>query len=151
MRWRSCIGPLTPRRFERAIPTPRGGWSADEVADYFIQASRTAHKLPPVRVQGHFNVWPTIVRTDYERMASDDAPVYRFPPTPAEVDCMLEVMGWVQWLEVEQRHLVWMRAARYRWYDIGKRFGCAPRTAQRRWEIAMYIVASNLVQGSLVR
>ena len=35
-----------------AIPTPRGGWSADEVADYFIQASRTAHKLPPVRVQG---------------------------------------------------------------------------------------------------
>ena len=134
-----------------AIPTPRGGWSQDEVADYFIQASRTAHKLPPVRVQGHFNVWPTIVRTDYERMASDDAPVYRFPPTPAEVDCMLEVMGWVQWLEVEQRHLVWMRAARYRWYDIGKRFGCAPRTAQRRWEIAMYIVASNLMRGSLVR
>jgi len=82
-----------------SIPTPRGGWSADEVADYFIQASRTAHKLPPVRVQGHFNVWPTIVRTDYERMASDDAPVYRFPPTPAEVDCMLEVMGWVQWLD----------------------------------------------------
>jgi hypothetical protein len=64
---------------------------------------------------------------------------------------MLETMRWVLWLEVEQRHLVWMRAARYRWYDIGKRFGCAPRTAQRRWEIAMYVVAHNLTQGIWVR
>ena len=127
------------------------GLTVDEVADAFIQAARTARKLPPVRVQGHFNAWPTIVRGPHERLAGDDPLVYRFPPTPAEVDQMLEVMRWVQWLEVEQRHLVWMRAARYRWYDIGKRFGCAPRTAQRRWEIAMYIVASNLVRGSLVR
>jgi hypothetical protein len=36
-------------------------------------------------------------------MASDDAPVYRFPPTPAEVERMLVVMQWVQCLEVEQR------------------------------------------------
>ena len=134
-----------------AIPTPRGGWSADEVADYFIQASRTAHKLPPVRVQGHFNAWPTIVRGPHEQLAVDDPLVHRFPPTPAEVDQMLVVMRWVQWLDVEQRHLVWMRAARYRWYDIGKRFGCAPRTAQRRWEIAMYIVTHNLAHGVWVR
>ena len=127
------------------------GLTVDEVADAFIQAARTARKLPPVRVQGHFNAWPTIVRSPHERLAGDDPLVYRFPPTPAEVDQMLEVMRWVQWLEVEQRHLVWMRAARYRWYDIGKLFGCAPRTAQRRWEIAMYIVASNLVRGILVR
>ena len=130
-----------------SIPTPRGGWSADEVADYFIQASRTAHKLPPVRVQGHFNVWPTIVRTEYERMASDDAPVYRFPPTPAEVERMLVVMQWVRCLEVEQRKLVWMRAERWRWYDIGKRFGVAPRTAQRHWEVAIQVITDHLSQG----
>jgi len=127
------------------------GLTVDEVADAFIQAARTARKLPPVRVQGHFNAWPTIVRSPHERLAGDDPPDCRFPPTPAEVDQMLEVMRWVQWLEVEQRHLVWMRAARYRWYDIGKRFGCAPRTAQRRWEIAMCIVASNLAHRVWVR
>ena len=125
--------------------------TVDEVADAFIQAARTARKLPPVRVQGHFNAWPTIVRGPHEQLAVDDPLVHRFPPTPAEVDQMLVVMRWVQWLEVEQRHLVWMRAARYRWYDIGKRFGCAPRTAQRRWEIAMYIVAHNLAHGVCVR
>ncbi|MGV0961688.1 MAG: DUF6362 family protein [Limnohabitans sp.] len=122
-------------------------WTTDDVANWLIEAARTAHRLPPVRVQGHFNVWPTIVRTEYERMASDDAPVYRFPPTPAEVERMLVVMQWVQCLEVEQRKLVWMRAERWRWYDIGKRFGVAPRTAQRHWEVAIQVITDHISRG----
>jgi predicted DNA-binding protein (UPF0251 family) len=50
-------------------------------------------------------------------------------------------------LEVEQRKLVWMRAERWRWHDIGKRFGVAPRTAQRHWESAIQVIADHLVQG----
>lgn len=122
-------------------------WTTDDVANWLIEAARTAHRLPPVRVQGHFNVWPTIVRTEYERMASDDAPVYRFPPTPAEVERMLVVMQWVQCVEVEQRKLVWMRAERWRWYDIGKRFGVAPRTAQRHWEVAIQVITDHISRG----
>ena len=121
--------------------------TTDDVANWLIEAARTAHRLPPVRVQGHFNVWPTIVRTEYERMASDDAPVYRFPPTPAEVERMLVVMQWVQCLDVEQRKLVWMRAERWRWYDIGKRFGVAPRTAQRHWEVAIQVITDHISRG----
>jgi hypothetical protein len=45
---------------------------------------------------------------------------------------MLETMRWVQWLEVEQRHLVWMRAKRYGWRDITIRFACDRTTAWRR-------------------
>ena len=122
-------------------------WTTDDVANWLIEAARTAHRLPPVRVQGHFNVWPTIVRTEYERMASDDAPVYRFPPTPAEVERMLVVMQWVRCLEVEQRKLAWMRAERWRWYDIGKRFGVAPRTAQRHWEVAIQVITDHISRG----
>ena len=122
-------------------------WTTDDVANWLIEAARTAHRLPPVRVQGHFNVWPTIVRTEYERMASDDAPVYRFPPTPAEVERMLVVMQWVRCLEVEQRKLVWMRAERWRWYDIGKRFGVSPRTAQRHWEVAIQVITDHISRG----
>ena len=122
-------------------------WTTDDVANWLIEAARTAHRLPPVRVQGHFNVWPTIVRTEYERMASDDAPVYRFPPTPAEVERMLVVMQWVRCLEVEQRKLVWMRAERWRWYDIGTRFGVAPRTAQRHWEVAIQVITDHISRG----
>ena len=122
-------------------------WTTDDVANWLIEAARTAHRLPPVRVQGYFNCWPTIVRSEYERMASDDAPVYRFPPTPAEVERMLVVMQWVQCLRIDQRKLVWMRAERWRWYDIGKRFGVAPRTAQRHWEVAIQVITDHLSQG----
>ncbi len=123
-------------------------WSVDELAERFVDAARTAHRLPPVRVQGHFNVWPTVVRTEFERMACDDPVPVRFAPGPADVERMMETMRWVQWLEVEQRHLVWMRAERYRWSEIAQRFGCATRTVQRRWDLAMRLVALHLAAGS---
>lgn len=123
-------------------------WSIDEVAARFVEASRTAHHLPPVRVQGYFSVWPMIVRTEFERMVCDEAPMIRFSPSPVEIERMLEVMRWVQWLEEEQRHLVWMRADRHRWEDIAKRFGCVIRTAQRRWTSSMHLVSRHLSEGS---
>jgi len=55
----------------------------------------------------------------------------------------------VQWLEVEQRHLVWMRAKRYGWRDITIRFACDRTTAWRRWQRALEIVAANLNDGGL--
>ena len=44
-------------------------WTIETVADRFIEAARTAHRLPPVRVQGYFNCWPTIVRMPWENQA----------------------------------------------------------------------------------
>ena len=89
-------------------------WSADDVAARFHEAVVTGRRLPPVRVQGYFNLWPPIVRQEWERYAEPDR-VIRFPPEPVAIDRMLEAMGWVQWLEVESRHLVWMRADNYEW------------------------------------
>lgn len=124
-------------------------WTIDDVAARFAEAARTSRRLPAVRVQGYFNVWPAIKRSDYERMARDDDPVYRFPPTPEDVARMLVVMQWVQWLEVEQRHLVWMRAQHYGWRDITQRLGCDRTTAWRRWQRAMQDVADKLQHGCL--
>jgi hypothetical protein len=139
------------KRFEAPLKPRCAAWTPDDVSARFCEAAVTARRLPPVRVQGYFNCWPAFARSEWEAYSADE-PVHRsIPPSPEDVERMLETMRWVLWLEVEQRHLVWMRAARYRWYDIGKRFGCAPRTAQRRWEIAMYVVAHNLTQGIWVR
>jgi len=65
-------------------------------------------------------------------------------PSPKAAELMLETMTWVQWLEVEQRHLVWMRADRYEWQQIGKRFACDQNTASRRWQKAIEVVAARL-------
>ena len=118
-------------------------WTVDLVADRFWEAARTAHRLPPGRVQGYFNCWPAIQRMPWENLGAEP-PIVRFPPEPAAIDRMLETMQWVLWLEVEQRHLVWMRAERYRWKEICCRFGCDRTTAWRRWQAALTIVVSQL-------
>jgi len=78
----------------------------------------------------------------------DPERLYRpMPPSPQAVERMLETMRWVQWLEVEQRHLVWMRANRYEWQQIGRRFACDRNTASRRWHRVMELVAFRLNSG----
>jgi hypothetical protein len=119
-------------------------WTADDVANRFEDAAATARRLPSANVQGYFNAWPTIVRCQWEMLATDERVVCRFPPSPKDVEQMLEVMLWVQWLEVEQRHLVWMRAKRYGWRDICTRFAIGRSTAWRHWNQAMALMAEKL-------
>ena len=122
----------------------RADWTIEVVAARFEEAASTGRRLPTVRVQGYFNTWPLIVREAWETYAADEK-VYRpFPPTPDAIERMLEAMKWVQWLEIEQRHLVWMRAKRYGWHDITIRFACNRTTAWRRWQKALQTVADQL-------
>ena len=119
-------------------------WTCDQVADRFTDAAATARRLPPVKVQGYFNCWPALARSEWESYSAEEAPRVRFPPTPQDIERMLETMRWVLWLEVEQRHLVWMRAKRYGWREIGIRFACCTRTAQRHWQMAIFEVVEQL-------
>ena len=118
-------------------------WTIEDVAARFEEAASTARRLPPVRVQGYFNCWPEIKRMPWENIGEEPT-VYHFPPDPASIERMLEVMRWVQWLTVEQRHLVWMRARRYGWRDITIRFACDRTTAWRHWQRALQTVADHL-------
>ena len=127
-------------------------WTAESVAARFEDAAVTARRLPSARVQGYFNVWPTIVRNQWEVLAAEgERTVCHFPPTPVEVEQMLEVMLWVRWLEVEQRHLVWMRAKRYGWRDICTRFGFDRTTGWRHWHKAMQLMAEKLNHSAVQR
>lgn len=119
-------------------------WSIDDVAARFAQAAKTARRLPRVRVQGYFNVWPAFVRDGWESFAAEEHDYHPLPPSPAAIEHMLETMRWVSWLEEEQRHLVWMRAKGYEWMPIARRFGYAVRTAQRHWQKALAIVTEQL-------
>jgi len=126
-------------------------WTPETVANRFEDAAVTARRLPSANVQGYFNAWPTIVRCQWEMLATDERVVCRFPPSPKDVEDMLEVMLWVQWLEVEQRHLVWMRAKRYGWREIAIRFACCTKTAQRHWQQALQIMVDRLNESLLTR
>ena len=127
-------------------PVKRSGvaWTLDDVSARFYEAAITARRLPPVRVQGYFNCWPAFARSEWEAYSADEPVRLSFPPTPEEVERMLETMQWVLWLDVEQRHLIWMRAKRYGWREIAIRFACCNKTAQRHWQAALDHVAANL-------
>jgi hypothetical protein len=118
-------------------------WTNEEVEARFVEAAEIGRKLPPVRVQGYFNVWPRIVRESWETLGADDQPL-RFPPTPQAIDRMLETMKWVHCLEVEDRKIVWMRSGRDRWAYIAKRFAICTKTAQRRHQRAIVRVTAML-------
>jgi predicted DNA-binding protein (UPF0251 family) len=119
-------------------------WTIEDVAARFEDAVTTGRRLPQVRAGGYGSAWPPVLRQEWERLATDDTPVWRPPPDPKAIERMLEAMRWVQWLEVETRHLVWMRAKHYEWHQIARRFGCDRTTAWRRWQKALATVADHL-------
>ena len=118
-------------------------WTIEAVAARLADAANTSHRLPPERVQGYFSVWPAFMRRGWEVLANEDRAYRPLPPSPAAIERMLEAMRWMQWLEAEQRHLVWMRAKHYGWRDITIRFACDRTTAWRRWQKALETVAGR--------
>lgn len=119
-------------------------WTMDDVAARFAEAADTARRLPRVRVQGYFNVWPEFRREPWEIMGTSQDGYRPLPPSPEAIDRMLETMRWVQWLEEEQRHLIWMRAKQREWKFICRRLGCDRTTAWRRWNKAIEMVVAQL-------
>ena len=119
-------------------------WTVEDVANRFAEAAWTAHRLPRMGPRGYFNPWMTTAFQVPDRYPDPERLYRPLPPSPQDVERMLEAMRWVQWLEVEQRHLVWMRAKRYGWRDITIRFACDRTTAWRRWQQALQIVVDRL-------
>ena len=119
-------------------------WTVEDLANRFAEAAWTAHRLPRVGPRGYFNPWMTTAFQVPDRYPDPERLYRPMPPSPQDVERMLEAMRWVQWLEVEQRHLVWMRAKRYGWRDITIRFACDRTTAWRRWQQALQIVVDRL-------
>jgi len=118
-------------------------WTPERIAARFEEAADTAERLPSMRSLSYVNIWPSIVRSAVDRKERDDLEDHT-PPSPEAIDRMVETNRWGLWLEEEQRHLIWMRAQRCKWRDIGIRFACCTRTAQRRWNGALSIVATQL-------
>ena len=118
-------------------------WTADCVADHFEEAFRTLRKLPPVKAQGYFNTWPDIVRTSREIAAMEPQPM-RVWPSAAAITRLEQTFDWMLWISVEERKLIWLRAARVPWKAITFEFGCDRTTAWRRWTLALTKIASRL-------
>jgi hypothetical protein len=118
-------------------------WTANCVADHFEEAFRTLCKLPPVKAHGYFNVWPEVVRTRREVAGMEPQPM-RVWPSAAAITRLDQISDWLVWIDVEERKLVWSRAARVPWKQISGEMGCDRTTAWRRWQLALTKISARL-------
>lgn len=120
-------------------------WTIDEVALRLSQAADVARRLPPDRPPGYASAWPALQRmaTALGKHSGEDRKLH-IPTSPAAVEQMLETIRWMEWLDPETRHLVWMRADRWDWNKICRRVGGDRTTAWRRWKKALQVVADQL-------
>ncbi len=111
-------------------------WTQSMVADQLEEALKTLRKLPPVVVQGYFNVWPTIKYTEMEILQQEKLPL-KLQARTEEITRLEETFCWMACLDIEERRLVWKRAANVRWKAICYELGCDRTTAWRRWVLAL--------------
>lgn len=119
-------------------------WTHKDVAARFEEALYTLKRLPKPYVIGYHTLWPPIVYTTWEIM-QQEKPRFRLgPPLPRAIDQMEETFVWLAWLEVEERHLVWLRASRLPWKVICTRFGISRTVACERWTVALTRIAQGI-------
>ena len=122
-------------------------WTATDVATRFEEAVYTLRKLPSVRVRGYFSVWPEVACLPQELLMQEVQPM-RLTATPAAITRLEQALSWLHWLTVEERKLIWKRAARVRWRVICWEMGCTRLTASRKWTGACMKIATHLNNSS---
>ncbi len=108
-------------------------WTEDLVASRFHSAAMTAMRLPKVGPYGYPNPWGMLGLPVLDKFPDPMRAYRRIPPSPKDIAEMLETMQWVQFLDIPSRQLIWMRANRFEWQQIGRRLACDRNTASRRW------------------
>ncbi len=119
-------------------------WTRERIEERLSEAADVMRRLPPVRVQGYYNLWPKVLHEFSDLVGCEPPRLKRPPPAPDAISRMEEALDWLRWLEAEDGKLVWARAERTPWKMICWRFGISRATAHRRWEYALSVIAWRL-------
>jgi len=119
-------------------------WTPFLVEDRLEEAADVLKRLPEQKVQGYFNVWPDMVQSFADMVGQTPEPMHRPPPSAASISRMDETLVWMNYLDVEDARLIWMRADRTHWKEICWGFGISRSTAIRRQKFALSVIALRL-------
>jgi hypothetical protein len=95
-------------------------WTLEDIRYRLTEAADTLRSMPvPHRgfPAGYKTGWPDVV---YEWTAYGYTPATarRSPPTAIQIDKLDETLGWLHWLERDQRMILWARAHGWTWRQI---------------------------------
>jgi hypothetical protein len=112
-------------------------WSPKLVGKRLEEAVDVLARLPDDRLRGFYDLWPTMI-------GARCAGARGSAPPPEAIDRMDEALGWLCWLDPEERRLVWLRADGMPWKWITRRLGIGRTTAWQRWTIALLKITTRL-------
>jgi Domain of unknown function (DUF6362) len=112
-------------------------WDNEVVARRLEEAADVLSRLPDDRVRGLYDLWPSIIGAPCGGIAPAAA-------APEAIDRMDVAIGWLCWLEPEERRLVWLRAEGLPWKRITHRLGIGRTTAWQRWTTALVKISVRL-------
>lgn len=119
-------------------------WTRERVEERLLEAADVMRRLPEVRVQGYYSLWPAMAVEFADLVGQEPPRLKRSPPLPDAITRMETTLTWLRWLEPEDANLVWARADGTPWKGICWRFGIARATANRRWEYALSVIVWRL-------
>jgi hypothetical protein len=113
-------------------------WTPRLISDRLAEAADVLAQLPESGPRGYFSLWPLAPgHADRDRAQLSS-------PLPEAIDRLDEALGWLSWLESEERRLVWLRAEGLPWKRITHRLGIGRTTAWQRWTVALLKIATRL-------
>jgi Domain of unknown function (DUF6362) len=113
------------------------GWTPELVAERLAEVADVLARLPEERSRGFYDLWPRLVGEPCAHARPAAA-------APEAIDRMDEALGWLMWLEPEERQLVWLRAEGLPWKWITHRLGIGRTTAWQRWSTALLKIVVRL-------
>jgi hypothetical protein len=123
---------------------PRKRYTPTIVIERLEDAANVLRRLPPVKVQGYFSVWPTIKPEFSDLVGRMPAPMKRPPPSAKAISNMEEALDWTIGLDPLDAKTVWLRAGRKRWKEICRTVGLEREAAQNHWLYAIYTITWRL-------
>ena len=121
-----------------------GQWTPIIIEERLEEAASVLKRLPPVKVQGYYSLWPRYVYEFADLVGQEPNEMRLPPPSAASITRMDEAMEWLKLLEPDDAKLVWLRAERTQWKHICVRLGMSRATAHRHWQYAMVLIAWRL-------
>ncbi len=118
-------------------------WTDEMVEFRFEEAVATLKKLPDVKVQGYFNLWPQMKYSPNE-VLQQEVIGRKLRATPPEISRLDQVIEWSSWLNERERKIIWKRAMNIRWKIIQYEFGCDKSTVWRYYKLALAKISSRL-------
>jgi Domain of unknown function (DUF6362) len=112
-------------------------WDKQAVAMRLGEAADVLARLPDERVRGLYDMWPKLIGAPGKHARPAAA-------APEAIDRLDEVLGWLMWLDPEERQLVWLRAEGLPWKRITRRLGIGRTTAWQRWSTALLKIVVRL-------